>query len=50
MARGRHGGIRSRELVPLASPAPIVQLVECLEKHGILRPVARLRPLATLKN
>ena len=50
MARGNRGGLRSRAELPLASPEPIVDLMECLERHGILRPAVRLRPLATLKN
>jgi tRNA-splicing ligase RtcB len=50
LERGRGGRVRGRDPVPVRTAAPIEQLMGSLERHGIVHPVARLRPIATLKN
>jgi RNA-splicing ligase RtcB len=50
LRRGRHGRLEARETVPVRTAAPIEQLMGTLEQHGMVRPVARMRPIATLKN
>jgi RNA-splicing ligase RtcB len=49
-SRGRTGALLSRQTLPVRSAAPVEGLMRCLEQNGIVHPVARLRPLATLKN
>jgi RNA-splicing ligase RtcB len=48
--RGPGSRVRSSQTVPVRTSAPIDELMAILESHRIVRPVARLRPLATLKN
>jgi RNA-splicing ligase RtcB len=50
LGRGRNGGVRAREPLPVRTAAPVEQLMRTLERNGIVHPVARLRPIATLKN
>ncbi|TMQ73883.1 MAG: RtcB family protein [Candidatus Eisenbacteria bacterium] len=50
MGRGRGARLRQRREVPVWDPDPVDRLVGCLAAHGIVHPVARLRPLGTLKN
>lgn len=50
LERGRGGAVRSRETVPVRTAAPVQELVGCLDRNRIVHPVARLRPIATLKN
>jgi tRNA-splicing ligase RtcB len=50
MTRGRDARLVSRTDVPLRTAAPVEHLMRCLERHGVLRSVARLRPIGTLKN
>ncbi len=48
--RGRNGALISTESLPVRTARPVEGLMRCLEENGIVHPVARLRPLATLKN
>ena len=50
MTRGRSARIVSEYEVPLCSSEPIDRLMESLERHRMLRPVVRMRPIATLGN
>ena len=49
-SRGRNGRLLSVETMPVRTALPVDSLMRCLELNGIIHPVARLRPLATLKN
>ncbi len=49
MERGTRQVISS-DALPLRTPAPIDGLMACLSQHDMVQPVARLRPLGTLKN
>jgi len=48
--RGRGGRVVRDEKVPIRTSEPIDRLMECFEKHAIMRRVVRLRPLGNLKN
>lgn len=48
--RGRNGALVSRDTLPVRTAAPVEELMDCLDRNRIVHPVARLRPLATLKN
>ncbi|MBI3607789.1 MAG: RtcB family protein [Nitrospirae bacterium] len=50
MTRGRKGAVLKREEVPARSSDPIDRLMGCLERHRIMRPVVKLRPVGNLKN
>lgn len=50
LERGRNGGVRSRDPLPVRTAAPVEQLMDTLDRNRIVHPVARLRPIATLKN
>jgi tRNA-splicing ligase RtcB (3'-phosphate/5'-hydroxy nucleic acid ligase) len=50
MTRGPRGRIVAREACPLLAAEPIEALMECLERHRVMHPVVRLRPVGTLKN
>jgi RNA-splicing ligase RtcB len=50
MTRGRNAKLVKCEEVPGYSSEPIDRLMECLESNQIMRPVARLRPIGSLKN
>ena len=50
MDRGRNARVLSTQRVPMRSAGPIERLMECFEAHRAMRPVVRLRPIATLKN
>ena len=38
------------EQVTMRTPEPIERLMDCFERHGMMRRVVRLRPLGNLKN
>lgn len=48
--RGRGGEVQRREIVPVRTAGPIEHLMDTLGHNGIVHRVARLRPIATLKN
>lgn len=48
--RGRRARVRSLDEVPVRTSRPIDGLMSCFERHGVLYPVVRLRPVGTLKN
>jgi len=50
MTRGRNAVVKSRKEIPLRTSEPIDRLMECFERHGMMRPVLKLRPLGNLKN
>ncbi len=50
MTRGRAGTVRSRKEIPLRTSEPIDRLMACFARHGMMRPVLKLRPLGNLKN
>ena len=50
MNRGRNARITHAKRVALQRAEPIERLMKCFETHGAMRAVARLRPIATLKN
>ncbi len=50
MTRGRRARAPSREEVVVRTAEPIDRLMRCLEDHGLMRPVVRLRPLGNLRN
>ena len=50
MTRGRNARIVSESNLPLRGAEPIEQLMDRFEANGAMRPVVRLRPIATLKN
>jgi RNA-splicing ligase RtcB len=50
LQRGPGGRVLRHETVPVRTPAPIEELMDALERHDIVHPVARMRPIATLKN
>ena len=49
MERGSRRVLAS-DVLPLRTPAPIDGLMAILSQHEMVQPVARLRPLGTLKN
>jgi tRNA-splicing ligase RtcB len=50
LQRGPGGRVLKHETVPVRTAAPIEELMDTLERHDIVHPVARMRPIATLKN
>lgn len=50
LERGRGGRVQARETMPVRTDAPVRELIDCLDRNNIVHPVARLRPIATLKN
>jgi tRNA-splicing ligase RtcB len=50
LQRGRGGAVLAHDQVPVRTAAPVEQLMDILDRNGIVRPVAQMRPLATLKN
>lgn len=50
MTRGSQARIVRREEVPMRDREPMDRLMECLERHEVMRPAIRLRPLGNLKN
>ena len=50
LQRGRGGAVLSHDQVPVRTAAPVDQLMGTLDRNGIVRPVAQMRPLGTLKN
>ena len=50
MTRGSQARIVRREEVPMRAREPMDRLMECLERHEVMRPAVRLRPLGNLKN
>lgn len=50
MTRGRNGTLERRVEMSQSSSEPIDRLMECLERHDVMRPVVRLRPLGNFKN
>jgi len=50
LARGGPGVVRAVEILPVRSARPIERVLDGYEQRGTLSRVARLRPLATLKN
>jgi len=50
MTRGRDARIARQEEVPMSTSAPMERLMECLERHDVMRRAVRLRPLGNLKN
>jgi RNA-splicing ligase RtcB len=50
MTRGRSGRIVRHHEAPLRTDRPARLVMEALERHQVLQPVARLRPLGNLKN
>ena len=50
LERGKGGAVRGNDTIPVHAAAPIEQLMGSLDRHHIVHPVARLRPIATLKN
>jgi RNA-splicing ligase RtcB len=50
LKRGKGGSVLAHDQVPVRTPAPVDQLMETLDRNGIVRPVALMRPLGTLKN
>ena len=50
LERGRGGAVLAHDQVPVRTAAPVDQLMDILDRNGIVRPVAQMRPLGTLKN
>jgi RNA-splicing ligase RtcB len=50
MTRGRNAKLVSCEEAYGNSSEPVDRLMACLEEHGLMRSVARLRPIGNLKN
>jgi len=50
MTRGRNAEVVRRAEVPMRSAMPIDLVMECLERHRIVKPAVRLRPLGNFKN
>jgi RNA-splicing ligase RtcB len=50
MSRGRRGNLTSMISIPLRTSEPIDRLMACFARHGMMRPVLKLRPLGSLRN
>jgi tRNA-splicing ligase RtcB len=50
MTRGSQARIVRKEEVPMRGREPMDRLMECLQRHDVMRPAVRLRPLGNLKN
>ena len=50
MSRGRDARMLRRAEQPVLSAEPIDRLMDCFERHGMMRRVLRLRPIGNLKN
>jgi tRNA-splicing ligase RtcB (3'-phosphate/5'-hydroxy nucleic acid ligase) len=50
MTRGRNAEIVRRRAVPMRSREPIDHVMAMLERHDVVRPAARLRPVGNFKN
>ena len=50
LKRGRGGAVLAHDQVPVRTAAPVEQLMEILDRNGMVRSVAQMRPLGTLKN
>src|SRR5262249_26363487 len=50
MSRGRAARFLRRAQLPVRSSEPIDRLMDCFERHDMMRRVIRLRPLGNLKN
>jgi tRNA-splicing ligase RtcB len=50
MTRGKQARIVRRQEMPMRGREPMDRLMECLERHEVMRPAVRLRPLGNLKN
>jgi tRNA-splicing ligase RtcB len=50
MKRGPGPVARRVDTLPVRTPEPVARLVSTLEQQDMIHPVARLRPIATLKN
>jgi RNA-splicing ligase RtcB len=50
MTRGNQARIVRQEEVPMRGREPMDRLMECLERHDVMRSAIRLRPLGNLKN
>lgn len=50
MTRGKQARIVRQQEVPMRGREPMDRLMECLERHEVMRPAVRLRPLGNLKN
>lgn len=50
MTRGRDARLVDVRQATVYAPEPIDRLMSCLERHRVMTPVVRLRPIANLKN
>ena len=50
MSRGKNGDLLRQDQMSLSASEPIDRLMECLERHDVMRSVVKLRPLGNFKN